>query len=573
MTKLAYLRDNFDAVALDSTKWTSTGAGVALVDGALRLTPDNAYSTVTSIRRYDLTQSQVVARIDTMGAGETREFTLAAKVDSNAEVSFYQHGNSLTFRLRVGGANNDVSIDIPADGYWRIREADGVAYWDTSEDGIVWTTQRTQAHGLTLTSVQLFLRCGFFGSLTGPTYGGGTYGGGLFGGVSGLPPDVVTILSINGVDIVPSTVPPVVVPSTAPAWVWAVGPWRDDLPSTELVMAGARSLSLHLKDPSEARFTLWGYADEASTVDELITDLWVHRDGEYLYRGRVTSADDALEADSYALSCSCVDYRGVLDRRLLYSDFSLTAQEQSLAVSNFLTHTQDQPGGNLGLTLGTWPVTGVDRTAEFKTGDSIWESIKKLGEMENGFDLEIDHLKVVNLLYPQSGVDNGEVLDFGGVVTRARRIFDPSKFANAIRQSGAEGITASVQAVLGIESAPEGRWDGQYGDPDLRTSDSVAKTAASKLLLTSRLLPTYQLTLAKGVWRGPGHIWLGDYVLAVVKAGRLNEVIKSRVYDIDIDIDANDQETVTVTVGDPRVDVRSFLRGISKQVQVLQKRG
>lgn len=574
MTKLAHLRDEFDGTSLDSAKWTATGAGVAVISGALQITPDNAYSTVTSVREYDLVHSEVRVAIEPLGPGETREFTLSCKVDDDNEVSFFQSNNTLTMRLRVAGVDNDASIALDRSTmlYWRIKERAGVSYWDTSADGASWTSRRVAVHGLDLSSLNLYIRCGFYGVITSESYGGGSYGGGLFGGVSGSPPDWVRLLSVNRPEIVPSTTPPVVVPDPAPAWLWSVGDWHDSFGSTELLMAGARSLSLHLKDPSEARFTTWGYADEASNVDELITDLWVAREGEYLYRGRIVTVEDALEADSYALNATAIDYRGVLDRRLLYSDFSLTSQEQSTIVGNLLDHTQGQTGGDLGLTKSL-PVTGVLRTVEFRIGDTVWDAVKKLADMSGGFDLDIDYLKVVTLSYPESGVDNGEILDFGGLVTRVRRVFDPSTFANAIRQSGAEGVTASLQAVPGLATAPEGRWDGQYGDPDLRTSDAVAKTALAKLLQTSQLLPSYQLTLAKGSWRGPGHVWLGDYVTTVVKAGRLSEVIKARVYDIDIDLDVNNRETVTITVGDPRVDVRSYLRGLSKRVQALQKQG
>lgn len=573
MPKLADLRDTFDGTDLDPAKWSVTGTGVEVTLSALRMTPDNAYSTVTSVHSYDLTQSEVVAELQALGPGETREFTLAAKVNSDNEVSFFHANNTLTMRLRVAGVNNDTTVAIDRDTmlFWRIRERAGIVYWDTSADGVVWDARRVVVHGIDLSSVVLHLRAGFYGT---STYGGGEYGSGLYGGVSGVSPDWVSIFSINPMEVVPVTVPPVVMPEAAPSWQWAVGNWQDSLPSTELIMAGARSLSLHLKDPSEARFTTWGYAEEASNIDELITDLWVSREGQYLFRGRVVNADDALEADTYSLGCTCLDYRGVLDRRLLFSNFLFTSQEQGTAVLALLDHTQSQENGSLGIELSdSWPYTGVLRTVEFQPGDSVWGSIKKLGEMDGGFELDFDHLKVANLYYPKRGVDNGEVLDFGGIVTRVRRVFDPSKFANIIRQSGASGVTPVLQFASNFRTAPEGRWEGQYGDPELRTNDAVAKTAAAKILGTSRLLPTYQLTLAQGAWRGPGHIWLGDYVMPVVKAGRLAEVTKSRVYDIDIDVDVNNRETVTITVGDPRIDVRSYLRGITKNLQILQKLG
>lgn len=367
------------------------------------------------------------------------------------------------------------------------------------------------------------------------------------------------------------------------AWVWSVGPWRPGAsrlpalsgatgPQVELSSASARSLKVKLLDPSEASFTVSGYAAEAQVVEELITDLWVWRDGVSLFRGRVTSARDQLAA-AYSLTVEVRDYREVLNRRLLYADRTWTTVEQSTIAWDLITDTQALGGGSLGLTKGTWPATGIVRpSVMFTAGDTVWDSLKKLGAMSQGFELDIDADLHANLYYPQRGVDQGATLDYGGLVAEVTRTFDPAQFANAIRQSGAEGITPTSVAVSDIATAREGRWDAQFSDPQLTTVDMVAQTAATNLARASAPLPSYSMTLAKGAWGGPGHLWVGDWVTAVVKAGRLLDVVKARVYELDIDVDATDQEDVTVVVGDVALDPRSVLRGIAKRVAVLAKR-
>ena len=563
MTKLLYLRDSFSGLTLDTTKWAASGNPVVITDGAATMPMLLTTTTLTSVRTYDFTQSEVVASVTAPGAGTTRTFGMSVYVDANTAASIVLANTTLTFRLRVGGTDNDASVAFVAAtmSHWRLFERAGIVQWMTSADGRHWTVQRTLVHGVDFSAVQLRFTSGFTVSDAGtaPTFG--------------------LILSVNNTNQAPSgpsTVPAIVRPVAPPRWQWAVGPWRDRNPSVELLTAGARSLSLHLRDPHEARFTTWGYAAETAVVDELLTDLWIRRNGTVLYRGRITTADDDLGTDYYSVACSSIDYRGLLDRRMLFSNFTFTGTEQADAAWQLLNHTQNQPNGSLGITKhASWPTTGVTRTVSFLIGDGVWDSISKLAVMSNGFDLMIDPATMVAQLYsPQYGVSNGQVLDFGGAVTRARRIFDPSKYANVVRQSGSSSpaTTASVQTVSDIERAPEGRWEAQFGDVDLRTNGAVTDTAVAKLLQTSRLLPTYQLTLATGRWDGPGHVWLGDYVIVVVRAGRLNELLTMRVYDIDISVDANDNEEVTLTVGDPRVDVRSYLRGISKRVQALQKR-
>jgi hypothetical protein len=100
----------------------------------------------------------------------------------------------------------------------------------------------------------------------------------------------------------------------------------------------------------------------------------------------------------------------------------------------------------------------------------------------------------------------------------------------------------------------------------------VEKTAASKLAQSQQLLPTYRLTMAAGAWRGPEHVWLGDTVTAVVKSGRVSDVLKLRVYDLDIEVDINDNETVTVTVGDSKLTIASMLHRINQNIRAMQRR-
>lgn len=348
---------------------------------------------------------------------------------------------------------------------------------------------------------------------------------------------------------------------------------RGGAPESELTSATGRTLRLKLLDPSEASFTLSGYSTEAGLLEELITDLWVYRDGVALLRGRVANIGDQITGSTYSVSVEVRDYREVLQRRILQADRTWTSIEQSTIAWNLITDTQALDGGNLGITQGTWPTTGVIRSSvTFSAGDAVAESLKKLGQMSGGFDLDIDATLAANLYYPQRGSDIGAVLDFGGVVTDVTRAWDPAQYANAIRQSGADGVTPVTLAVPGIADAPEGRWDSQYSDTALTTTDMVAKTAATNLASASMLVPSYAIKLAKGAWGGPSHFFLGDYVTLAVKAGRLSEVVKVRVFEIDIGLDDSNAEDITVVVGDVATDARSVLRGIARRINVLAKR-
>lgn len=366
-------------------------------------------------------------------------------------------------------------------------------------------------------------------------------------------------------------------------WSWSIGPWKPGAsaktslgggPVTDLGSASARSLKLRLLDPSEVAFTVLGTSDEAKLLEELITDVWVYRDGVSLFRGRVTKTTDTLSASGlHTVAVEAHDYRYVLDRRIAYADRTWTSVGQAQIVLDAVTDTQSLPGGNLGLIQGVWPGTDVVRPSVIiKAGDTLWSFIKKLGQMQGGFDFDIDASLAMSVWSPRRGVDNGATLDYGGAVVEMARAFDTAQYADAIRQSGADTVTPTTLATSDITSAAQGRWDAQYGDTQLATADMVAQTAQTNLNQASLVVPVYGLVLRAGGWDGPSHVGLGDYTTTAVRSGRLDEQAVARVYELDVDVDASDVEKVTVVAGDIRLDPRSVLRGIAKRVQQLSKR-
>jgi hypothetical protein len=366
-------------------------------------------------------------------------------------------------------------------------------------------------------------------------------------------------------------------------WSWSIGPWKPGAstktslgggPVADIGSASARSLKLRLLDPSDATFTVLGTSDEAQLLEELITDVWVYRDGVSLFRGRVTKTTDTLNASGlHTVAVEAHDYRSVLDRRIAYTDRTWTSAGQAQTVWDALTDTQLLAGGSLGLTQGVWPGTDVVRPSVIiKAGDTVYSFIKKLGQMQGGFDFDIDDSLRANLWSPRRGVDNGATLDLGGAVIEMGRTFDTAQYADALRQSGADSVTPTTLTTADISSAPQGRWDAQFGDTQLTTADMVAQTAQTNLNQAALVVPVYSLVLRAGGWGGPSHVFLGDYGTVAVRSGRLDEQAAARVYEVDVEVDASDVEKVTVVAGDIRLDPKSVLRGIAKRVQQLSKR-
>jgi hypothetical protein len=374
------------------------------------------------------------------------------------------------------------------------------------------------------------------------------------------------------------------------AWAWVAGDWRVGA-ERELTGATGRSLTVSLTDPSTATFQLFGNDPAAPTITELIDDVWVFRDGEVLFRGRIVDSSDDVEATSHKCSFTATDYRGVLNRRKIpptgagntptYQALSTKAQE-TIVWDDLITVTQALPGGNLGIVKAAdWPSTGINRAGIiFGDGDSVFEQIRTLGAMSNGFDFDIDATLQAHLYYPHRGTDRGSVLDYGGTVASLRRQVNTSSFANAIRLNGGQSDTVGPYTVtdqvasLGDPTAhPEGRWEASLSEPSVYELAAVQAVAAARLAEVSAAQPTYTFTLTLGAWRGPDHIWVGDWITYTVISGRLDIRNESaRVQEIGISVGQDNVETVTVTVGPPRVTADRVLRELSRRLALLARR-
>lgn len=397
-----------------------------------------------------------------------------------------------------------------------------------------------------------------------------------------------------------------------------IGDWRGG-PDRELAQVANRKLTLDLFDPSTITFDVTGFPDprtgrfDASLLAEGISDVMWRRNGAALMRGRLTQTQDKIDANGHTVSCTVVDYRALLDRRLVLQDItgplagsgkkSFGSIPLTDIVWQLIDDAQHETGGDMGLTKGLWPpATPVYNAYEVPDGDTVWSAIKKLAAPSSvavvtehtqpngtnvksanlpGFDIEIDANKRVNMFYPTRSNDKGVKLDYvagsGGVITGIQRSIDMANYANFIRQSGGGELATANPTGLGsfirlpsddLAGRPEGRWDISASDPDVLTEETLRGAAAKSYNLYAKLQPTYDLTLATDFWE-PAMIGLGDVVTVAVQSGRLSLVDKLRVVRITVTVDSSNRETVELTVGRPRPDVFKFL---SASVRNLNRR-
>lgn len=374
------------------------------------------------------------------------------------------------------------------------------------------------------------------------------------------------------------------VPPPRSRWRILIGPPTGGY-EAELTAAQSRKLTVRLTSPSELAFGLNARLPQADSIEELVTDahvLWTSAEGvtHRLFRGRIGPTGDSGDADGHNMTATALDYRALLRRRRLYSDSQLTwtGTDQAEIALALVTQTQARTGGALGISkawTGVEP-TGVERDRTYEAGDSIGDRIQELSEVIDGFNWDITATSAsalsLEVFYPERGNDRGVVLEYGGMVAKFSREVQTSDYANAQRYTGESALTASELAAADLATRPEGRWDAVFGDSGLTTQGALDDRAAWQLDQSQVISPPYTLTLRRGVWRGPDHIWLGDTVRVIIRSGRLRVDTSIRVFELAFTLDADGGETVEVTLGGPKPDFRRRPNDDERRLKNLERR-
>lgn len=166
MAKIDTLIDNFNDNSINTTLWNtdnvSETSGQLVVNAA---TGQGTYNGVSSKTTYDFSDSSVF--VELVNAGDTSlSFTTfiiegydtadiywGIEYGATDEIVAYASPDSSTYN-EVYRATYNSSIHK----WFRIREASGTFYFDTSADGTNWTNRgSTTSSGYTITALQAFM--------------------------------------------------------------------------------------------------------------------------------------------------------------------------------------------------------------------------------------------------------------------------------------------------------------------------------------------------------------------------------------------------------------------------------
>jgi hypothetical protein len=178
--KTATLLDNMDDNSLGA-EWTPTGAsgasgansgGIYTMSLPASATA-TAYTSLQSTGLYDLTASYIYAKVLSvpLATQTSTDATLMFYVDANNWIRWVYEGGVMYAQYKKAGVQTtagSVSYNATNAAFWQIIESGGTINWQTSPDGVTWTTIASATHGMTLTSGQIMFEAYCYAAQTNP---------------------------------------------------------------------------------------------------------------------------------------------------------------------------------------------------------------------------------------------------------------------------------------------------------------------------------------------------------------------------------------------------------------------
>jgi len=174
------LTDGFEDGTIDLATYNliqNGGATITETGGRLVLAMPGASTAATHAdqstdRTYDLTGSAFSIKVLEVPSAATTAFAgIRIGIDDDNWFRWlYQSGNLMAQR-NSGTAQATLAtltLDLAVHRYWRIREAAGTVYWDTSVDGQAWTNRASYVYPIAITNLTLRMTAICIGNETNP---------------------------------------------------------------------------------------------------------------------------------------------------------------------------------------------------------------------------------------------------------------------------------------------------------------------------------------------------------------------------------------------------------------------
>jgi hypothetical protein len=153
MALIGSLRDNFNDNVVDTAKWPDSYNTFSETGGRARVACDTGFSAFATDQAWTLEDSEARCQLFPPAAGGAAGEAWAQLLittptgGTDAIIEVNAASGTLGMAVRVGYFDpgfTSLPYDPVAHAWLRLREAGGNLHWETSPDGITWTTRRTE---------------------------------------------------------------------------------------------------------------------------------------------------------------------------------------------------------------------------------------------------------------------------------------------------------------------------------------------------------------------------------------------------------------------------------------------
>jgi hypothetical protein len=292
-----------------------------------------------------------------------------------------------------------------------------------------------------------------------------------------------------------------------------IGPSSSSVPTQEVTIFDSWSLNRNIDDGCSISLTIPQNSPAGIAIEELSTDIWLYLDGQPDQRFRVAQLERTWDQDGrFDASVNAVCYRRILRSRHLNTALSFSGVSQGQILFDLIDHTQNLPGGDLGITAGNLGPT-VLRDREYEAGSNILELAVGLSQIVNGLTFDIDENLELQVSRFQDFPLRAQPIVLGVNAVKIRKPSGSDLFANvAIVTGDRQSTTLVIEESGTILTDPRGRWERFQSFSSQVLQSALVQHAEGLVLEANSPAIIWQWDLEHERFFGDSDYGLGDFV-------------------------------------------------------------
>jgi hypothetical protein len=139
---ISTLSDDFNDGTIDTAKWTVVQGTAAESGGHLRTLLQTTYTFVVASSSYDLRNGSVTVEAFPLTSEDGDDTYLGLEGSSpTILIEVWNDTGTVSLWCQIGATTSEIAYNATSHRWWRMREASGTLYLETSPDRSAWTVQ------------------------------------------------------------------------------------------------------------------------------------------------------------------------------------------------------------------------------------------------------------------------------------------------------------------------------------------------------------------------------------------------------------------------------------------------